>query len=143
MVADVAFGASVVVWEDVVFCEAAGGGEDASSVASRTFPGLFHVCFEVAREVGGCFFDFVDEVGVVAHVVFADGEEAGELVGEELASYVEAADGGLEGAAAEEGGYGSVGVARVYYHYNFRWEEGRCGVSGGAVEDGWNVVVCV
>lgn len=68
------------------------------------------------------------------------------MVCEELAADVEAADGGVEGAALEDGGDGGVGVARVDEEDGFGGDGGGKGGAGGGrrgAEGGLDVVVGV
>lgn len=105
---------------------------------------------EVAGEVGGDegdgFLGVVHHVGFVDDVEVSDGGLLLEVVCEELAADGEAADGGLEGSAAEERSDGCVGVAGVddeeaFWRKKGERRRGGRGVSSGV--NGGNVVVGV
>ena len=136
----------VVVRQDVVYAD----GRRLRRwvrVACPAQPDGFDVGGKGLGDVAGVLFDLVDEVGLVADVVVAEGDEVFEPVGEELAADGGTADGGLDGPAGEEGRDGGVGVAAVDDEETFGRNVGgaRCG-SGGrwrVVEESGYVVVGV
>lgn len=101
------------VGKNVVLGDTAAAEVGHAALSAGALPRTLEVPCEVEGDVAGGLFHLVDDVGLVAHVVVSEGEDAGQVVGEELATDIEPSDGGMEGPALEDGGDGGVGVSAV------------------------------
>lgn len=137
------------VGKDVVLGDAAAAEVGHAALSAGALPRTLEVPCEVEGDVAGGLLHLVDDIGLVAHVVVTEREDAGQVVGEELAADIEPSDGGLEGLALEDGGDGGVGVSAVDEQHKLgRALDGECWCDSNwlairRLEHGLNIVVGV